>query len=308
MPDKNSAATAVATRDELKKTQASALSPERAAKIEEARARSAVAKAIRGAIWGKDLHQNIVDAVVAYCRQNQLDAVRHVEVLGGRIYLTAAFYDERGAALLHAGEVVFDEPDYINADARLDELATKAADQWAVEERGRRLRERIRWNVPEAATAAVVTRAKLRSGMIAIGVNWCGGGTKKKMGQGGKIYDADPIGDLEPAKTAQTRSRRRAWIQIADFVPSYAAMVRPIEESAKTALPVAVVDPPEEQRGTMKFGATDDPYMLNAGAPAQASAAENSEAVDEEISRDDRELLERESAGELPLNDRQPRD
>lgn len=253
-----------------------AIPPERLAKIEEARARAAVAKAVRASVWGKDLHPTVFEAVIAYCRQNQLDAVRHVEVLGGRIYLTSEFYDERGAALLHSGEVMFDEPDYINADVRLDDLA-KAGDAWAADEALRRKRERIRWNVPETVRAAVVQRAKLRSGMVAVGVNWCGNvpGGKK-----------DPVGDAEPTKTAQTRARRRAWRQIADFVPSYAAAVRPIEDGAKTALPVTVVEASVVQTRT---ASPADPYQLSAGDPP-ARAVE----TDEDLLAADREVVESE--------------
>jgi hypothetical protein len=278
----DSKGTAVATRDETKKA-TPALSPERQAKIDAAKAQAAVAKAIRGTIWGKDCAPLVVDAVVAYCRQNHLDAVRHVEVLGGNIYLTSTFYDERGAPLLHSGEVVFAEPDYINVDPRLEELA-KAGDAWAIEERARRLKERIKWNVPEAAKAAVVQRAKLRSGMDAVGVNWCGGLQKR-----------DPVGDAEPAKTAQTRARRRAWRQIADFVPSYAAAVRSIEQNAKTALPVAVIEAPAApaKGTTSNLGPADDPYRLNSGP---ATPAEH-QLSDEELLEQDRELAESEGAG-----------
>jgi hypothetical protein len=254
------------------------LSPEREAQIAEARARTAVAREIKAAIWGKDLHPNVLQAVVAYCRQNNLDAVRHVEVLGGKIYLTAALYDEKGAHLLHNGDVVFEEPDFINADARLEEMA-KDGDEWAKEEITRRKRLRIKYNVPEQVRAAVVTRARLRSGMVAVGVNWCGNvpGGKK-----------DPIGDAEPTKTAQTRSRRRAWVQIADIVPGYAAVIKPLQESAKSAVPVVVVDAPEQIQGSRPLsGNPDDPYAIALGA-----ATDRGETSDGEQFQDDRDMVE----------------
>lgn len=218
--------TAVATTDKRR-----ALAPEHQQVIDENRARNAVIQQIRGTIWSKEMNEGQIRALAQYCRENQLDAVRHVEVLGGRIYLTAEFYDERGADLLRSGEIVPAEPDYINADPRLDEMA-KRGDEWAVEESTRRVRERIKWNVPESAKAAVVQRFIIAgNGKAVIGVNWCGA-------QGGK---KDPVGDAEPTKTAQTRARRRAWKQIADVIPGYAAMVRPVEEAAR-ALPVMTVD------------------------------------------------------------------
>lgn len=286
-----SESTAVAKRDERKDL--SALSPEREARIAEGKARTAVAKAIRGTVWGKDCHPTVVDAVIAYCRQNQLDAVRHVEVLGGNIYLTATFYQERGAPLLYAGDVVMAEPDYINADERLEKLA-KDGDGWAVKERLRRLQQRIQFNVPEAAKAAVVQRATLRSGMTAVGVNWCGHGGKR-----------DPVGDAEPTKTAQTRALRRCWRQIADFVPSYGSMVKPIEQNAKGALPVAVIDPPGpgQQRiasGAMVDTSAEEHYTGESGHSGQANDGD----ADLEA---DREIVAREG-GELSLNDKRSRE
>jgi hypothetical protein len=202
------------------------LSPEVQAKVDEMQLRNRVATAIRGQVWSKDLDARQIQALAQYCRENQLDAVRHVEVLGGRIYLTAEFYDERGADLLRSGEVVPAEPDYINADPRLEEMAAKG-DEWAKGEKERRLRERIKWAVPEKAAAAVVQRFHIAAnGRAVVGVNWCGGGSRQR----------DPVGEAEPTKTAQTRARRRAWKQIADVIPSYGAVVRPIEENARPAI------------------------------------------------------------------------
>ena len=230
-----------------KTEKAAKLPAEFQARVDEARQKNALIAAVRGTIWGKELNETAIRAVAQYCRENNLDAVRHVEVLGGRIYLTAEFYDERGAELVRQGTVQPDEPDYINADDRLEKLAA-TGDQWAADELVRRLRERIRYNVPENAKAAVVQRFRLTAtGAVVTGVNWCGAGTKR-----------DPVGDAEPSKTAQTRARRRAWKQIADVIPAYAAQVRPIEAAAKIVAPaVAVVESSVDhevrqlQRGTI---------------------------------------------------------
>ena len=93
-----------------------------------------------------------------------------------------------------------DEPDFVNADARLDDLAAKG-DKWAIEELTRRIKARIQHAIPEKALAACVQRFRIpSSGAVIVGVNWCGGGSRK----------SDPVGDAEPTKTAQTRARRRA--------------------------------------------------------------------------------------------------
>lgn len=292
--DTKAAGTAVATRPSTK-------SPEIQAKIDEARQKNAIVKAIRGTVWGKELPDIFRGAVAEYCRVNQLDAVRHVEILGGRIYLTADFYDERGAHLIRDGVLEPLEPDFINADPRLDKLAEEG-DEWAKAEKTRRLRERIKHAAPEPATAICVHRFRIKSsGAIIDGVNWCGGGTRKKNTRNG-VIDADPIGDLEPTKTAETRARRRAWRKISDVIPAYGAVVRPIEEGARTALPVSVVEAPAagESNGApgMSFGTAADPYMLESGgAPAQSRPQQE---TDEELLRQDQELAEAEGADRDP--------
>ena len=65
--------------------------------IADIRRRNAVVAQIKGAMWAKECSGETIRAVADYCRENQLDATRHVEILGGRIYLTANFYEERGA-------------------------------------------------------------------------------------------------------------------------------------------------------------------------------------------------------------------
>ncbi len=201
-----------------------ALSAEAQARVEERRLQNAMATAIRGATWSKDLSAAGARALAEYCRQNRLDPIRHVEVLGGRIYLNAELYRERAMPLIQAGVVKCDEPDFINADARLDELA-KQGDTWAKEESSRRLRLRIQHNVPEKAVAACLFRITLvESGMTVVGVNWCGGGVRQR----------DPVGDSEPTKTAQTRAERRAWTRVAEVLPSYGRQFEAMQASAES--------------------------------------------------------------------------
>jgi len=139
-----------------------ALPPEIQARVEENKQKNAIVAAIRGTIWGKDLNEGQVRAVAQYARENGIDPVRHVEVLGGRIYLTAELYDERGAELVAAGIIQPCEPDLIQADERLTKLAA-AGDEWAKAEDTRRMRERIKYGVPEAAKAEPVKTAITRS-------------------------------------------------------------------------------------------------------------------------------------------------
>lgn len=294
----------VAKRDEKPRLQSLA-SPEAQAIVEANRARNAIATAIRGTQWGGGLSLLQQRAIAEYCRQQNLDPIRHVEVLGGRLYLVAELYDEKGAPLIQAGEVIPLEPDFIHVDDRLEKLAA-AGDEWAKTEVQRRLRLRIKHAAPEEAKATCVWSFKVRaSGAIVTGVNWCGGGTRKKHTRDG-VKDADPIGDLEPTKTAETRARRRAWRKIANIIPAYGAVVKPIEEAAQTAIPVAIVEP-EEQLGDKglqaNLGSASDPYQLQAGEVQRTVEADEDLALD-------RAIAERENGhdpDELPLGDRRAR-
>lgn len=270
--------------------------PQLQARVEENKARNQLIAAIRGTQWGRDTTPEMARAVAQYCRENNLDPVRHVEILGGRIYLTAELYDEKGAHLLRSGEIHPLEPDYINADVRLDELA-KEGDAWAVAENTRRKHERIRYNVPEKALAAVVQKFVLRSGASVVGVNWCGG--VRGNNQYGKPLD--PIGEADPTKTAQTRARRRAWKQIADILPGYAEIIRPLEGTARIAsemLPVAVVEHGQvnAQRPDLRLSATSDgAYGITSSEP-EPVAQSNADTEDDLLAQD-REILRAESEG-----------
>lgn len=243
---------AAATGKELTVGRKPNLPPEVLADIERRKMQNAVVQQIRGTMWGKDMNDGSVRAVAQYCNENGLDAVRHVEILGGRIYLTAEFYRERGAPLIRAGVVRPDEPDLITADSRLDEMAKSGNGnaEWAKLEGERRARLRVQYGVPEGVKAAAVIRFRLNSGATVVGVNWCGGTAKR-----------DPVGDAEPTKTAITRAERRAWRQVADVLDSYGQAVRPLELAAEA---VEVVE-------TAAIRHQDKP-LLGAGAPERDAA------------------------------------
>lgn len=274
---------AAAAKPEQEGTPGTAVAKRVDARVAELKERNQLVAAIRGTQWGRDTSPEVARAVAHYCHENNLDPVRHVEILGGRIYLTSALYDEKGAPLIRAGVIIPDEPEYINADPRLDEQA-KAGNGWAQEESVRRLKLRIQYNVPEKAAAAVVQRFRIASsGAVIVGVNWCGGGSKQR----------DPVGDAEPAKTAQTRARRRAWTQIADVIPGYADVIRPLEIAARVAseqMPVTVVDAPRGPRPLITSG--EHPY--NAGAAVNSAPVPPAQHADEE------------PGDELPLDDPRP--
>lgn len=225
-------ATAVTT------TKRGALTPEKSAMLDQIKAQNAMAAQIRGQMWAKDASHETIRAVAEYCRQNGLDPVRHVELLGGRVYLTATLYEERAAPLVQRGILIPHEPQFINVDPRLEALAN-AGDEWAVNERTRRMRLRIEHNVPEKAQAAVVYRIQVAStGRYITGVNWCGGGVRQR----------DPVGDAEPTKTAITRAGRRAWKQVAEVVPSFGAEFDVLEKAAEVTGEIIVQQEAERPR------------------------------------------------------------
>lgn len=218
---------------------------------EEMRARNQMVATIKGQMWSKELSDVQVRALAHYCNSNGLDASRHVEVLGGRIYLTADFYRERGAPLIQRGIVRVGQTRYINNDPRLQKLAD-AGDEWAREELLRRARARIEHNAPEEAKAiAVVELYVAGNPEPVLGINWCGGVGKR-----------DPVGDAEPAKTAESRAERRAWRRVVEVVPEYGVAVQKVEVNAKLAGEEIVAI--AEAQPTLHAGAPSHPRALRA--------------------------------------------
>lgn len=259
--------------------------------IEDARLRNAMVAAIRGTQWGKDASDKVQRAVAHYCLLNGLDATRHVELLGGRIYLTAEFYRERGAPLIRSGEVIPLPTRNVHVDARLDALIAGEDDdmkQWAIVEKRDRLKLRIEYGVPDSATGGAVVGLKLRNGEVVYGVNWCGGKTNLKIGKGGQTYDADPVGDNQPVKTAEARAERRAWRRVADVLPGYGEQIRHIEATA-----TLVEDVTEEEHDTNKrlraemaphalmSGNADDPYGMGSAPVAVVTVPPDGEVIEE---------------------------
>lgn len=255
-------------------TAVAAVPSERQMYLQQAKERTALIASIRGTQWGSQCSPEVVRAVAHYCNMNGLDAVRHVEVLGGRIYLTAEFYREQGAELLLNGLIVPDEPVLIHHDERLDLLVQRedSTGAWAKAELERRIQARIQYGVDEDSPGAAIVRFRLKSGATIIGVNWIGGKESKKK---------DPVGNAEPAKTAITRAERRAWRQVVEAIPEFRDKVQHIEVRAKLATAeVAEIraeeeeaEPPKHPTPLLKHG--DNAYETGvATEPAAEPAAE----------------------------------
>lgn len=209
------------------------LPPQALAIVDERRLRNRMVQQIRGATWSRDLDHNTVLAVAEYAHRTGADPVTEIEVLGGRIYRNANYYDRKGAELIQAGVIAHIERDHIAADPRLDDLITLAESlatdgdpqlldgaRDAKREKARRMALRIKHGAPEKAAAVCVVRLFVVGMAQPIeGCNWCGNGVRQR----------DPVGDAEPVKTAETRAARRAWKQlvlsdVARRVPAVAAL------------------------------------------------------------------------------------
>lgn len=274
--------TAVAKRDDT--TSAASLDAAGKRHLAEIRARNALVVAITNESWGQKMSPMMRRAFAEYIRRFKLD-VSEVDNLGGRPYRNGRYYERRIAEMRTRGLVDWTHGEHIGPDPRLDALAEQG-DTWAVEETTRRLRERIRWAVPEDATHAYVARVKLKGDQNPLeGCDWITPERTKKTQYGEKI--ADPVGAEEPEKTVITRAWRRAGLLAAAEIPE----LRDEEEAldagaAAVAEEVEQIGAREAQRELssakpkhlMPGVRHDDPYSVDEAAPAQATRDVKGEA------------------------------
>lgn len=169
--------------------------------------------------WGANIGRDTARAISEWGRVYRVDVTQEIDVLGNKVYLNAKYYLRRLSELVDAGLVEWAYADHINVDERMADLGEEGK-----AEATRRLTERVKYNVPEKATAVVAFRVKLRSlTQETVGVNWAGGGVRK----------SDPVGDAEPVKTAESRAARRCLRQLVSHVPALAEDV----ESVVSTLP-----------------------------------------------------------------------
>lgn len=255
------------------------LTPRARAKMEENRARNAMVVAISNESWGTKLTPIQQRAFAEYMRMFHLD-ISEVDNLGGRPYRNGRYYMRRTAELASEGRVDWYKAEHIGPDKRLDDMA-KAGDQWAIDEKTRRVRECIRLAIPAEATYAYVVTVKMKElSLPTEGAKWYVPGRKKMGWAKGKQgvreeVSADPVGDENPITSVETRAWRRAGRLYAAEIPELrdqeaymefqadatqeaviAEAVRADEEdSANTITPKPLVSTP-----------ASDPYGLNVDA------------------------------------------
>src|SRR6185312_2369725 len=210
-----SPATAVAHVDRRRE-----LDAESARHLADVRARNALVVAITNESWGEKMTPVMRRAFAEYMRRFHLD-ISEVDNLGGKPYRNGRYYERKIAGMRSAGLVDWSAGEHIGPDARLDALIAQG-DPWAKEESARRLRERIRWAVPDDATHAYVTRVKLKGDQNPLeGCDWITPTRMKKTKFGDNL--ADPVGADEPEKTVITRAWRRVGLLAAAEIPELKA-------------------------------------------------------------------------------------
>lgn len=230
--------------------------------------------------WGAKVDLPTRRAVAAWGRQHDVDPTTEIDVLGNRIYLNGRYFYRKMAAMIAAGEIEYAFADHIHEDERLAKMVADQ-DPWAIEEETRRMRERIRHNVPEKAVAAVVFRVKAKSMETeVVGVKWTGGGTQKN----------DPVGDAKPVETAETRSMRRAMLKLAKSATNSVAQevvatvqsIEVVQPTVGDAIDRFEADPNNKPRGVAQLSAGDDPYLPDTSASVDEGdvAAETGDLFD----------------------------
>lgn len=258
----------------VRATPAGELSPEARAMIAERKAHSLMIAQMKGATWAKEMDENTIRAIAAWARQNDIDAATEIDILGGNIYVNSKEAYRRLGELTTAGEITKHGPvDWIHADPRLDKLAD-AGDGWASAERMRRARLRIQHAVPDESTAAAVYRIWHRALSEPVeGCKWNQKGrrvTIKRKDGGSFEKDADPVGDLFPMESVESRAVRRALLKLRGAVPALKARLRVMQEES---VPLADVIEGARERARLQAPAPtkdvaqldhEDPY-----APAE---------------------------------------
>lgn len=218
--------------------------------------------------WGSKLDLQTRRAIADWGQQFRIDPTIEINVLGGNVYLNAAFYLRQLSELIAAGLVEYAYADHVEDDARLKQLGAEGEGEYT-----RRLRERIKHQVPDKAASAVVFRVKLRSMEQEVtGTKWCGNGTRTN----------DPVGDAKPVETSESRAARRVMRLLSSHVPpAKAAEIEAIEQSAEL-LSQRVNEGRQriaEQEASWARPKTlppavraDEPYELDTAAPVQNAA------------------------------------
>lgn len=267
------------------------------ARIQQRATDRAVARELRNKSWGKDIGEEGVKALSLWTQRHGIEPATEVEVLGGNIYLTAAYYRRRLAQLIGEHMIDYAVADHVEVDERLDALAADEhappqARENARAEVYRRKMERIAHKLPESAKAAVVYRIKVKGMTTEITGAKAVGGFR---GKGANGRDKDPVGEEFPSETAETRAARRAARQIIDSFPTLKAEMDVVEAEAKL---VAV----EVQQSRAEVRAAPRQPSLMSGRPVGDLGGYDDEFILGPVSRTGAPSASNQGS-DLPLNE-----
>lgn len=282
--------------------------------LQEKREIAEMARAFRATQWGKDLDDAVARAMAAWCKRHDIDATE-VSVLGGSPYIEASYY-LRKLSEMDADLLEYARADHVERDPRLEEMAKieipTTADEaqkafllgqraWAMGEGFRRQQERITHGLTDLAPAAVVFRVKRRGveGEFT-GADECGLRKTKRVWNKFKNEwqekTADPVGDENPRKTAESRAARRCLRQVISTFPGLDTKLKLMEREAKEQVAVEI---------SQGMAASDPPRI---GTHSVASAGQGvTEALEETagsqeivVEAEDQQLSEEESRNQGP--------
>lgn len=261
-----------------------------------------IRKQIEGMEWGSgyslvkgaDLSGSSQHAIAQLVKLTGCNIALHLYILGGRPYLNADYWRERVA-----GQRAFVRDEQRNLSLRhIDEvraLASQAAsdgdneDATRLRRKARALSEaRSHYSPPAWATEVYETiiyryRENAPLDEIKAGTvdgepwieehrecNWAGNKPKGRKANGGE-YDADPVGNAEPAKTARSRSYRRCAVGAfqATLAP-IEAQLRKLEDAIEGEFEVISSD--RRVEAASRPGERETQAVLSSGEPEARSA------------------------------------
>jgi hypothetical protein len=223
-------------------------------------------------VKGSSFSPTTRQAFAEFCYAARANPMYHVDVLGGKPFLNAKYWSDR----------INTEPNFV--DFALANISDDAA-------------KRAEWGVPEWATQAYECTirklanfapvAKIRSGevsdweryLVAVSeCNWAGNKPKGRT-RDGKEYEADPIGNAEPAKTARTRALRRcAATAFPAWMAAEEARIQKLESAVEAEFSVLRTERAADADSLPRPGAAQA-LRVGAGEPSAARAPSEAEPV-----------------------------
>lgn len=217
-------------------------------------------------VQGSSLSPMTRAVMAEFCALVRANPMYHVDILGGKPYLNAVYWSDliNSRPDFHHYEQRDLSPSVEKAlrdrAARHREVAAELMGDEAAQRRSRALDledeaddialARAQWSAPAWAHVVIQTTIHkfidaapieaIRRGEVAdidryiVPVhecNWAGGRPKARKRDGGE-YEADPIGNSEPAKSARTRSLRRAAVKsFSAWMQAYEQQIAKAEEA-----------------------------------------------------------------------------